>query len=161
MTLLDIAMDLAGNAGRTILAVRARGFDTHRKSDQSPVTEADHAAEAVIVAGLRAGTPYPVVAEEEIAGGHVPDHGAAYWLVDPLDGTREFAAGRDEFAVCIGLVRGDRPVLGVVGGPAEVVEAVAVAHGRPAGAVGDGGEEGRGGGGGCAGGGRGRRAGEL
>ncbi|MCX7381225.1 MAG: 3'(2'),5'-bisphosphate nucleotidase CysQ [Alphaproteobacteria bacterium] len=120
MTLLDIAFDLAQQAGAKILEVRARGFDVTRKSDASPVTEADHAAEAVIVAGLRAATPdIPVVAEEEVAGGHLPEHGAAFWLVDPLDGTREFSAGRDEFAVCIGLVRNGRAVLGVVGAPAQ------------------------------------------
>ena len=120
MTLLDLAFGLAERAGARILEVRARGFDTRKKSDASPVTEADHAAEAVIVAGLRAATPdIPVVAEEEIAAGHVPDRADSFWLVDPLDGTREFAAGRDEFAVCIGLVRHGRAVLGAVGAPAQ------------------------------------------
>ena len=119
IALLDLAFDLAQRAGAKILEVRARGFDTKRKSDLSPVTEADHAAEAVIVAGLRSATPgIPVVAEEEIAAGHVPDHATEFWLVDPLDGTREFSAGRDEFAVCIGLVRDGRAVLGAVGAPA-------------------------------------------
>jgi 3'(2'), 5'-bisphosphate nucleotidase len=117
--LLTLAADLAKQAGATILAIRARGFDRHTKPDASPVTEADHAAEALIVAGLRRATPdIPVVAEEEIAGGHVPEHAAALWLVDPLDGTREFASGLDDFAVCIGLVRDGRPVLGAVGVPA-------------------------------------------
>jgi 3'(2'), 5'-bisphosphate nucleotidase len=120
MTLLDLAFDLARDAGAVILQVRARGFDTLRKADASPVTEADHAAEALIVAGLRAACPeIPVVAEEEIAAGHVPAHADAYWLVDPLDGTREFAAGHDHFAVCIGLVRDGHAVLGVVGAPVE------------------------------------------
>jgi 3'(2'), 5'-bisphosphate nucleotidase len=120
MNLLNLAFDLAERAGAEILKVRARGFDTMRKSDASPVTEADHAAEAVIVAALRAATPdIPVVAEEEIAAGHVPDHASEFWLVDPLDGTREFSAGRDEFAVCIGLVRHGRAVLGAVGAPAQ------------------------------------------
>ena len=119
MSLLDLAFDLAQQAGAKILEVRARGFDTQRKSDASPVTEADHAAEALILAALRAATPdIPVVAEEEIAAGHVPDHATAFWVVDPLDGTREFAAGRDEFAVCIGLVRNGRAVIGAVGEPA-------------------------------------------
>lgn len=120
MELLELAIGLAQQAGAKILEVRARGFDTTHKSDASPVTEADHAAEAVIVAGLRAATPdIPVVAEEEIAAGHVPDRAAQFWVVDPLDGTREFSSGRDEFAVCIGLVRDGRPVLGAVGGPAQ------------------------------------------
>ncbi len=119
MELLELAFGLAKQAGAKILEVRARGFDTQRKADHSPVTEADHAAEAVIVAGLRRACPgIPVVAEEEIAAGHVPESADAFWLVDPLDGTREFAAGRDEFAVCIGLVRNGKAVLGAVGAPA-------------------------------------------
>ena len=120
--LLALAFDLAARAGETILAVRARGFDTRQKADSSPVTEADQKAELLIAAALRAATPdLPVVAEEEIAAGHVPAQAASFWCVDPLDGTREFAAGRDDFAVCIGLVRDGRPVLGVVGAPAKGV----------------------------------------
>ena len=117
--LLDLAFSLARQAGALIMAVRARGFETLRKADASPVTEADHAAEALIVAGLRASTPgLPVVAEEEMAAGHVPREARSFWLVDPLDGTKEFAALRDDFVVCIGLVRDGRPVLGVVAAPA-------------------------------------------
>ncbi|MCC6717596.1 MAG: 3'(2'),5'-bisphosphate nucleotidase CysQ [Acetobacteraceae bacterium] len=117
--LLDLAFDLARRAGALILQVRARGFTTTAKPDESPVTEADHAAEALIVAGLRAATPdIPVVAEEEIAAGHVPADAETLWVVDPLDGTREFARRGDDFAVCIGLVRHGAPVLGVVGQPA-------------------------------------------
>jgi 3'(2'), 5'-bisphosphate nucleotidase len=117
--LLALAADLARRAGTAILAVRARGFETLRKADASPVTAADHAAEAVIVEGLRAATPgIAVVAEEEMAAGHVPREGGEYWLVDPLDGTREFAALRDEYTVNVGLVRDGRAVLGAVGVPA-------------------------------------------
>jgi 3'(2'), 5'-bisphosphate nucleotidase len=117
--LLALAADLTERAGAAILEVRARGFDVIRKSDHSPVTEADHAAEAIIVAGLRAAAPeIPVVAEEEMAAGHKPAEAATFWLVDPLDGTREFTSGRDEFTVNIALVRDGRPVLGVVGVPA-------------------------------------------
>lgn len=116
--LLALAVDLTERAGAAILAVRDRGFEVIRKADYSPVTEADHAAEAIIVAGLREATPdIPVVAEEEMAAGHVPATSTAFWLVDPLDGTREFTAGRDEFTVNIALVRDGRPVLGVVGVP--------------------------------------------
>jgi 3'(2'), 5'-bisphosphate nucleotidase len=83
------------------------------------VTEADHAAEAYIVAGLRRATPdIPVVAEEEIAAGHSPATAGRMWVVDPLDGTKEFCALRDDFAVNIGLVRDGAAVLGVVGAPA-------------------------------------------
>jgi 3'(2'), 5'-bisphosphate nucleotidase len=120
VALLSLAADLARQAGATILAIRARGFDKSLKADASPVTEADHAAEALIVAGLRRVAPdIPVVAEEEIAAGHVPDRADSFWLVDPLDGTKEFAALRDDFAVNIGLIRDGRPVLGVVGVPAQ------------------------------------------
>ena len=117
--LLSLAADLARRAGAVIMAVRARGFETLRKKDHSPVTEADHSAEALILEGLRGAAPHiPVIAEEEIEAGHVHEAGREYWLVDPLDGTREFAALRDEFTVNIGLVRDGRPVLGVVGVPA-------------------------------------------
>jgi 3'(2'), 5'-bisphosphate nucleotidase len=117
--LLALAARLAREAGEAILEVRARSFETLRKHDDSPVTEADHAAERIIVAGLRAALPeVPVVAEEEIAAGHVPAQADAFWLVDPLDGTREFVNLRDDFVVNIGLMRGGRPALGVVGVPA-------------------------------------------
>ena len=117
--LLDLAFDLARQAGEVIMLIRARGFATMAKADESPVTEADHAAEALILAGLRAATPdIPVVAEEEMAAGHIPRDAETLWVVDPLDGTREFARRRDDFAVCIGLVRHGAPALGVVGQPA-------------------------------------------
>ena len=118
-TLLELAADLAQRAGALILEIRAQGFETLSKRDSSPVTAADHAAEALILEGLRRAAPdIPVIAEEEIEAGHVHETGRAYWLVDPLDGTREFAALRDEFTVNIGLIRDGRPALGVVGVPA-------------------------------------------
>ncbi|MBV9655741.1 MAG: 3'(2'),5'-bisphosphate nucleotidase CysQ [Acetobacteraceae bacterium] len=117
--LIRLAAELAERAAAIILAVRERGFEVIAKSDRSPVTEADHAAEALIVGGLRSETPdLPVIAEEEVARGLHTEPAAAYWLVDPLDGTREFAAGRDDFTVNIGLVRDGMAALGVVGVPA-------------------------------------------
>ncbi len=117
--LIALAASLALDAAAAILAVRRQGFDVVRKEDRSPVTAADHAAEAIIVAGLRKAAPdIPVIAEEEVAAGRITQPTAEYWLVDPLDGTREFAAGNDEFAVNIGLVRDGRPALGVVAIPA-------------------------------------------
>jgi 3'(2'), 5'-bisphosphate nucleotidase len=117
--LLDLASRLADQAGAAILRVRRSGYDVRHKEDDSPVTEADHAAEAIIAAGLRAATPeIPVIAEEEMAAGGVTAVTSQFWLVDPLDGTREFAAGNDEFAVNIGLVRNGRVALGVVFMPA-------------------------------------------
>jgi 3'(2'), 5'-bisphosphate nucleotidase len=117
--LLELAFTLAARAGEIILDVRREGFRTMYKEDFSIVTVADHRAEAAILAGLREATPeIPVIAEEEVAAGRVPRLAERYWLVDPLDGTREFAAGSDDFAVCIGLIEGDAPSLGVVAGPA-------------------------------------------
>ena len=117
--MLALAVTLATQAGAAILAVRAAGFETHVKPDRSPVTAADHAAEAIIVAGLRAAYPHiQVIAEEEATGGRTGIAGDTFWLVDPLDGTREFVAGTDDFTVNIGLVRKGRPVLGVVAAPA-------------------------------------------
>jgi 3'(2'), 5'-bisphosphate nucleotidase len=117
--LLALATRLVGDAGALINAVRARGFDVQRKSDDTPVTEADQAAERLIVAGLREATPdIPVVAEEEVAAGLHTAPGPVFWLVDPLDGTREFAQGHEEFTCNIGLVREGQAVLGVVGVPA-------------------------------------------
>jgi 3'(2'), 5'-bisphosphate nucleotidase len=119
-TLLALATRLATEAGAAINAVRAAGFAVQRKTDHTPVTEADRIAEALIVEGLRAATPdIPVIAEEEIEAGIAPtDPGRRFWLVDPLDGTREFAAGRDNFAVNVGLVEDGRAVLGAVALPA-------------------------------------------
>jgi 3'(2'), 5'-bisphosphate nucleotidase len=117
--LLELAAGLALQAADVILAIRARGFAVSRKADRSVVTEADQAAEALIVAGLLAAVPeIPVVAEEAVAGGAVLAASPLFWLVDPLDGTREFTDGSDDFAVNIGLVRDCRIRLGVVGVPA-------------------------------------------
>ncbi len=117
--LLALAARLAEEAADLIMAVRARGFEVARKEDFSPVTEADRAAEALITAGLRAATPeIPVIAEEEVAAGKITAIDGCFWLVDPLDGTREFAAGAPEFAVNIGLAMDGRAVLGAVAVPA-------------------------------------------
>ena len=117
--LLALAADLVVKAGAEICAIRARGFQVHRKPDHSVVTEADHSAEAIIVAGLRDALPEcSIVAEEAVASGKATAATAEFWLVDPLDGTREFAGGGNDFAVNIGLVRDGRAVLGVVGVPA-------------------------------------------
>lgn len=116
--LLALANVIAPHAAAVIMQVRARGFVTHAKSDESPVTAADHEAEALILAALREAAPeIPVVAEEEIAAGLTSEPAETYWLVDPLDGTREFSKGRDDFCVCIGLIRRHEPVLGVICAP--------------------------------------------
>ena len=107
-------------AGRAIIAVRDAGPDTRLKPDRSPVTEADEEAERLILAALAKHFPsIPVVAEEAAAAGHVPDiSGGLFFLVDPLDGTKEFISGRSEFTVNIALVRKGVPVAGIVHAPA-------------------------------------------
>jgi 3'(2'), 5'-bisphosphate nucleotidase len=119
---LDAVAAIARAAGDAILAIYGREFGVMAKSDASPLTEADEAAEALIVPALQALTPgWPVVAEEAVARGQAPEAvmpGACWWLVDPLDGTREFVARNGEFTVNIGLVRDGAPVLGVVLAPA-------------------------------------------
>ena len=118
---LAVAIDtIAREAGAVILAIYSREFEIETKSDNSPVTEADRAAEAIIVAKLRSLTPkIPVVAEEEVAAGKQTDVGSGtFWLVDPLDGTREFISRNGEFTVNIALIRDWKPVLSTVHVPA-------------------------------------------
>lgn len=110
--------DAAREAGEAILVVARRGFEVETKRDASPVTEADRAAEAVILAALAKAAPgIPVIAEEEVAAGRIPAHDDTYFLVDPLDGTKEFAAGGADYTVNIGLILGGAPVLGIVYAP--------------------------------------------
>ena len=118
LALLDAVARLAFTAGEAILAARAGGLVIETKGDASPVTAADRLSEGIITEGLRVLTPdWPVVAEEAASEGVLPDPAERFWLVDPLDGTREFAAGRDEFCTCIALIEQGRPTLGVVGEP--------------------------------------------
>jgi len=114
---------LAQRAGDEVMAVYARPITVHGKADDSPVTEADWRAEAVILKGLAELAPDAVVvAEEAMAAGQAPqvlDPGRPFWLVDPLDGTREFIGRNGEFTVNIALVEHGEPVLGVVLAPAQ------------------------------------------
>ena len=118
--MLALFEKLALAAGRRIVEIRDAGVTAELKPDSSPVTEADRAAERVILEGLRRSFPgIPCVAEEECAGGRAPgDLGDAFFLVDPLDGTREFVSGNDDFTVNIALIRYGAPELGVVFAPA-------------------------------------------
>jgi 3'(2'), 5'-bisphosphate nucleotidase len=116
----DAIVAIAHAAGVLIEGIRARGVAVRQKSDASPVTEADEAANAFIVARLAALTPdIPIIAEESVAAGIVPQVGERFWLVDPLDGTREFVAGRDEYTVNIALIEARAPTLGVIDLPAK------------------------------------------
>ena len=116
---------IAERAGKEILAyyveaTEGGGVEVREKADASPVTDADEAAEAFILEALAKLTPdIPVVAEEAASAGRIPDvSGGRFWLVDPLDGTREFLSRNDEFTVNIALVEQGRPVAGVVHAPA-------------------------------------------
>nr|WP_221237006.1 3'(2'),5'-bisphosphate nucleotidase CysQ [Roseospira goensis] len=116
-------------AGAAVMTVYDSDFSVRTKDDDSPVTEADGRAEAVILDALDRLTPdVPVVAEERVAAGHVPavDDGP-FWLVDPLDGTKEFIKRNGEFTVNIGLVEDHAPVLGLVLAPA--LDRLYVGHG--------------------------------
>jgi 3'(2'), 5'-bisphosphate nucleotidase len=120
--LLEIAIKAALAAGEAILKVYAEPFEVIQKSDQTPVTEADLAAERVIVEMLTAAFPdIPIVSEETAPEDGFKPPAARFWVVDPLDGTKEFVAKNGEFCVCIGLIEDGRPVLGVVHGPARDV----------------------------------------
>ena len=111
---------LARDAGAKIMTYYQGYFEVRSKADASPVTAVDEAAEAIIIAGLKRLTPdIPIIAEEETAAGRTADVSAGrFWLVDPLDGTKEFVNHRDEFTVNIGLIDNQQPVLGVVFAPA-------------------------------------------
>lgn len=110
---------IARAAGAAVMQVYESEFAVQTKADASPLTLADEAAEALIAPALRALTPgWPVVAEEAVARGEPAPTGERFWLVDPLDGTREFVQRNGEFTVNIALVEHGAPVLGVVFAPA-------------------------------------------
>lgn len=107
---------IARAAGDVILRIYSGDFEVRGKADASPVTAADEQAEALIVPALRALQPdWPVVAEEAASRGETPSTpGRRWWLVDPLDGTREFVSRNGEFTVNIALIEDGRPLLGVL-----------------------------------------------
>ncbi len=117
-SLLDNVRDIAEAAGQAILTVYDRqDVGTQFKEDKTPVTDADFAAHRLIKARLTEATPeIPILSEEETDGFAPPDDGC-YWLVDPLDGTREFLKRNGEFTVNIALIDKGIPVLGVVSSP--------------------------------------------
>lgn len=116
--LLDALLGVAHEAGRAAHAVYESEFAVEHKADESPVTEADRASEAIILEHLaRLAPDVPVVAEESVSAGRIPEVGEAFFLVDPLDGTKEFIHRRGEFTVNIALIRQRHPALGVVYAP--------------------------------------------
>ena len=122
--LLEQARTIAVEAGRKILEVSPEEHNVVRKADGSPVSRADLAAHDTILAGLSRLEPeFPIISEESYeelvnSGGAHRSPGEIYWLVDPLDGTREYIRGRDEYTVNIALVERETPVLGVIYAPA-------------------------------------------
>lgn len=115
----EALLPLTLEAGALIMAVYNSGFEVAEKADESPVTAADEKAEALILEGLARHFPQiPVVAEEMCAAGAKPLVGSLFFLVDPLDGTKEFIARRGEFTVNIGLIEDGVPVYGIVYAPA-------------------------------------------
>ncbi len=117
--LLQSLIYTAQRAGAAIMAVYVTDFAVYDKPDASPVTAADEAAEKIILAELEKLAPeIPVVAEEAVSAGRVPVIADRFFLVDPLDGTREFVSRRDEFTVNIALIERGSPVFGVVFAPA-------------------------------------------
>lgn len=118
---LDLAIRLAREAGAATLAIyRGGDFDTVQKSDGSPITAADRAANAIIMAGLRAERPDDAILSEEspYESGTAQRSVSRTWFVDPLDGTKDFVGKTDDYSVMIGLCIDGRPAVGVVFAPA-------------------------------------------
>jgi 3'(2'), 5'-bisphosphate nucleotidase len=125
---LDEALGAARAAGEAVLDVYAGVFEARLKEDNSPVTEADVRAQELILGRL--GSEHPIVSEEDASAGSPPPDGT-FWLVDPLDGTKEFLNRNGEFTVNIALVEDGTPVLGVVLAPALGRLYAAAPGGRP------------------------------
>ena len=119
--LIEPVVNLAEEAGQAILEVYATDFDVQSKTDESPLTQADLASHRRIVAGLEALTPeIPIISEESgLPEFSVRSSWPRYWLIDPLDGTKEFVNRNGEFTVNIALIEDNRPVLGVVHVPVQ------------------------------------------
>ncbi len=118
--LCDALVSLALKAGAAAMKIYAREIVADAKADASPVTEADRLGEEIILAGLASVAPdVPVLAEESAAAGVIPETlGSRFFLVDPLDGTKEFISKTGEFTVNIALIGNGAPVIGVVYAPA-------------------------------------------
>lgn len=131
-TLVDQVRDIAERAGVEILKIYNSDFAIQHKDDASPVTEADHRAEALIISAIRneITDALPFVAEETAAAGDIPEvDDRPFWLIDPLDGTKQFVKRQGEFTVNIALIVGRRPQLGAVHAPAVNASYWASEHG--------------------------------
>lgn len=109
-------IEIAERAGEEILSVYGAGFDVRKKQDTTPVTDADERSERLILDALKIlAADIPAVAEESVSKGQIPDIAdSPFFLVDPLDGTKEFVSRNGEFTVNIALVERERPLIGVV-----------------------------------------------
>ena len=117
--LLDTLTGVVSHAAAAVLEARARGLEAHEKSDLSPVTAADEAAEAINIEGVRRLLPgVPIVSEEAVEHARPAAIDDDFVLIDPVDGTRELVAGRDEFTINVAVVSNGRPVLGIIAAPA-------------------------------------------
>ena len=116
--LMEPLTDLVVRAGAAILAVNRLAMKIVGKTDGSPVTEADLAADRIIGEGLARLIPQVPPISEECIPPRKPPYDGSFFLVDPLDGTKEFVAGRSEFTVNIALVTNGTPLLGIIGAPA-------------------------------------------
>jgi 3'(2'), 5'-bisphosphate nucleotidase len=116
--LMEPLTDLVIRAGAAILAVNRMAMKIDGKADGSPVTEADLAADRIIGEGLARLAPDIPTLSEECTASAKPPYEGSFFLVDPLDGTKEFVAGRNEFTVNVALVTNGVPLLGIIGAPA-------------------------------------------
>ncbi len=117
--LLEALVPILHDTGAAVMEIYASDFTVRGKVDGSPLTDADERAEAIVTPALEALLPgVPVIAEEAVATGTVPITSDRFWLVDPLDGTREFIGRNGEFTVNVALVEDGEPVLGAVLAPA-------------------------------------------
>lgn len=118
-TLLEKVIPVVRSAGEGVMEIYAGDIAVRNKDDASPVTEADDRAEALILPALQAlDTAIPIVSEEQASAGNIPQTDRQFWLVDPLDGTKEFINRNGEFTVNVALIEDGEPVLGVVLAPA-------------------------------------------
>ena len=116
--LMEVMIELSLRAGARAAEIYETDFASEQKADGSAVTEADRAGEAIIVEGLRVAAPdIPILAEEAASEGNIPSLGSRFFLVDPLDGTREFVNRTGEYTVNIALIEDGAPRLGVVYAP--------------------------------------------
>jgi 3'(2'), 5'-bisphosphate nucleotidase len=116
--MMELLTELVIRAGNAILAINRGALKVEGKADGSPVTEADLAADRIIGEGLAWLVPEVPTLSEERVNSATPPYRGSFFLIDPLDGTKEFVAGRDEFTVNLALVTNGSPLLGIVGAPA-------------------------------------------